>query len=385
MTKLKDKLGFNLFYWDRHFSEALDLMQQKGVKYARLYWDFQSYEIKDDALAWHWRDDAIKQVVDRGMIPVLPFSAGEITGERTWVDETRSYFTVDEIAKFKKFITQVVERYKQYNIIYEAWNEATGSFWVWSWHDAQNDPTVIRSYMNMNRYIAQQVKKIAPDSWFCDLSSVYYPNVHEPFGSNKLAKVIEELKKDVKQTDYISFHPYPLQSINNGMPETLIRDGKIDDLDIPLMYTELGYPLEKSWQGEWNVAQSADKLVRLLLISDAIGIDAMIPYTLRTGQDYSLANSRNKQLELNYIGQAVFDLLDELGDHTFVRQIDTGSHVDFSDDLYVLEYRKGAQLKIAYWTPKETIRQQITWQDYRPELVFETKVKFLNYSDLAKQ
>lgn len=75
MTKLKDKLGFNLFYWDQHFSEALDLMQQKGVKYARLYWDFQSYEIKDDALAWHWRD------------------------------ETRSYFTVDEIAKFKKFIT----------------------------------------------------------------------------------------------------------------------------------------------------------------------------------------------------------------------------------------------------------------------------------------
>lgn len=128
MTKLKDKLGFNLFYWDRHFSEALDLMQQKGVKYARLYWDFQSYEIKDDALAWHWRDDALKQVVDRGLIPVLPFSAGEITGERTWVDETRSYFTVDEIAKFKKFITQIVERYKQYNIIYEAWNEATGFF-----------------------------------------------------------------------------------------------------------------------------------------------------------------------------------------------------------------------------------------------------------------
>lgn len=121
------------------------------------------------------------------------------------------------------------------------------------------------------------------------------------------------------------------------------------------------------------------------MISDAIGIDAMIPYTLRTGQDYSLANSRNKQLELNYIGQAVFDLLDELGDHKFVRKIDTRSHVDFSDDLYVLEYRKDAQLKIAYWTPKETIRQQITWQDYRPELVFETKVKFLNYSDLAKQ
>lgn len=83
------------------------------MKYARLYWDFQSYEIKDDTLAWHWRDDAIKQVVDRGMIPVLPFSAEEITGERTWVDE---------IAKFKKFITQIVERYKQYDIIYEAWN-----------------------------------------------------------------------------------------------------------------------------------------------------------------------------------------------------------------------------------------------------------------------
>ena len=383
MMKLSEKLGFNLFYWDKHFKNALDLMQHVGVKYARPYWDFQSYEMSDDALAWHWRDDVIEQIVTRGLTPVLSFSAGEITDDRSWVDETRSYFSAREIEQFKNFVTQIIERYKQYDIIYEAWNEANGSFWVRSWDDAQNDENVIRSYIEFNNFIGQQVKKIAPNSKFCNLNSVYYPEMHLPQQEKKLSKVMNILSDNLAETDYISFHPYPLKEVDSGLPEVLMRDGKLSKLAIPLMYTELGYPIKSSWQGEWNVTRSADNIVRQILISDSIGVEAIIPYTLRTEQDHSLAEDLNGQFTLNNIGKAIFDLIAELGEYEFSQKIDTGLHTDFVDDLYVFEYRKGNELKIAYWCTMYPVKKQIKWRDYTPELIFDTKVQFLDYEDLA--
>ncbi len=241
--------------------EDLDMMEEAGFKIIRT--DMLWHEIEKEKGVYDFStfDQLLSELDKRNIRPYLILDYGNpLYGCTTSVTTTQC------MEGYKNFIKMAVARYKQYNPIWEIWNEPDViHFWY--------PQPAYQEYTNLVKEAVFVIKSVDPRAVVIGPAvgnlNYPYPFLEECFKRGLLDYV-----------DAVSVHPYrepPLESVIDDYANlrNLIKQYNPDNPDIPIIAGEWG---ESSSQSLRNEENQAKYLLREFLINLYQGIPVTIWY-----------------------------------------------------------------------------------------------------------
>ena len=371
---LVDKLGTMIWTYDSNVIKQLDAAKAIGLSYMRM-----NVYIKNDALDsgigdFATYDFAISEAKKRGFSLLISFHGETPVSNNT---ETNSQFTPSRLTAFKELVSEFVLNHKGNNIVWEAFNEANGSFWTTS-PESKNDEA-IKAWTDFDIWLGAFVKENDPGSTYATLCSIAY--YKEAQDSIQMADSFGIFDSNV---DLISFHPYVPSYANNGRPEVLIRDSSLNDLSpraksLPLIATEFGYSRDVdnpkyTWQGLWSMQDAIKYTIRETLILDYLGWPIISQYALGAN-NYGFLNPNASLTPLAF---AYYNFIKKMNGFTFHRKVNVVANPsDFMQDLYCFEYHSKEKAMIVYWSPIGKVTHSVSINGQTMYLDFSENPKYL--------
>jgi len=296
----------------------LDMIQEAGFKIIRT--DLTWHEIEKEKGVYNFSnfDQLLSELSKRNLRPLLVLDYGNSLYGCTLNTNTSGC-----MQGFKNFVQRAVARYKNYNVIWEIWNEPDcGYFWM-----PQPD---YNGYVNLVKEVAPLIKRIDPNS------TVIAPAV------GKLDPPYTFLEECFKRgllnyVDAVSAHPYrdpPLESViqDYANVRNLIRRYSPYRPNIPIIAGEWG---EYSG-GNWRTKEGQAKyLLREYLINLYQGIpvtiwykwknDGINPYNKDSNWGLVSKNNSTPKEALN----AFKDMTNLLNNAIFVKRLDCSDSTVF--------------------------------------------------------
>ncbi|EQM53262.1 hypothetical protein N692_05435 [Lactiplantibacillus plantarum EGD-AQ4] len=312
--------------------EQLEVAHQVGFKYVRIPVDqlpFESEYDKKVVLVQY----AIDEAIDEKMIPIINFTGG-----------TPGNFSGDQyqqiIIQLKHDISHFIKNNSDKGIIWEAWNEPNGAFWV---NNGIQSPQVTNDWISFDDTIAKLVRKYDKHSLFISGDLEGNPQVNKDL----LVKI--RRSSSFKKSVAVSFHPYLSKTDNNGRPESLLRSFPRYTNTNPYVVTEFGYSVPTNSRvyeqrlGIWTYKQQAAYLTRAVLIMDEKGMPFFTLFnTSNKITNYGIENNG----KLNLAGKELKSLGHKLRGYHFESRVETSN-----DRVLALKYSKQfAPSKIVYWS-----------------------------------
>lgn len=369
-----DKLGTMVWTYDANVIKQLDAAKAIGLKYMRMNVYIKNSALDSGVGDFSTYDFAIDAAIKRGFSLLISFHAETPVANNT---ETNSQFTPERLNTFKELVSEFVLNHKGNNTVWEAFNEANGSFWT-TYPESKSDDA-IKAWTDFDIWLGAFVKENDQGSSFATLCSVaYYAQAKDSVQKADSFGLFDE------NADLISFHPYIPSYVNSGRPEVLIRDSPLSDLSpraksLPLIATEFGYSRDVAspkykWQGLWSMADAIKYTVRESLIMDYLGWPIIIQYSL-SGSNYSFLGPHASLTPLAY---AYYDFIKRMRGFSFYKKIKViDNPSDFMQDLYCFEYHSKSKVMIVYWSPIGEATHSVSINGQTMSLDFSENPKYL--------
>jgi len=360
---ITDKLGTMIWQFDNDIDVQFSLAKSMGIKYIRfnLFQSLQQLNNTPTDDSYAVDNEVIQKAISNGFNPIVGLTTSTKGSDNP---TTHSRMNPTQLANYKLHWQGLVDRWKNNNIIWEALNEANGTFF--SNNDACYNTDVVGAWVDLDKFLANYCRNNDPTGTFSTLCTIEYPGVHY-YTENGINGVRNSINiANTKglfnsDADLISIHPYIVEPSNNGCPEILIRDGTSASMPSgvtqPFISTEFGYSRQcinpndevYSWQGLWDWNSAIELTLRELLIQDLLDYRVICTYALETGANYNMSNNG----VLNPLGLAVSNFISVMNGRTLAEKIPViSNNNDFLDDVYCLRYiKEGSSDLIVYWTP----------------------------------
>ena len=255
--------------WSGDFPRFNPLLKQAGVKWLRLFPEWQIIQPKKDQWNWKVADAMVADARANGI-----HIAGVFCYLAPWAsaDGGTRKFPIKDIQYWRDYVSGTVERYKDDIKYWEVWNEFNGSF-----GDSKNK---VKDYVELVVTAYDAAKKVDPN--------VKIGLSVANFDVGFLDAVIKAGAAD--HFDFICVHPYENlgAAAEGGEVGYLCLAGNLRKMleankqrkDIPLWITEIGFqaPIKADARGD---AEQADMLARAYLLSIAQGFERVFWFEAR--------------------------------------------------------------------------------------------------------
>ncbi len=330
-----------------------------GLKWVRHGFHWESIEKEKGIYDFNVYDRIVEDAHDKGlkMVGCIAFSNKKVYGTHAKDEPGRSAYA--------RFAAALAARYKDYDIVWEIWNEPN-TMTFWGKHGGKgNSESYAEEYINLVKSTVPAMKSANPD---CIILGGSVSNMWTE--SYKWMNFI--FQKGVLKTgiDVWSVHPYGVKSPEDYIAaydstrKMMINAG---GPVLPLMNTERGFPLGKleGYAGgdeRLSHEYQAWHIVRQYLIDQYLDAKGTIWYEW-IGKDKEVGFSLYREGKLLPIYIATKVLIEQLNGYSFEKRIDTNNPLDF-----VLQYKNSSgNLKLVAWTspppmesPDKTIPHSIS-------------------------
>ncbi len=267
--------------------EIFPWMDHLPVKWARLQTGWARVEKVRGQYDWSWLDESVNGLVKRGFKPF--FNVGY--GNPNYTEGDTGYYPMvsdEAIAAWKKFITELVLRYKGRIEYFELWNEPNLSGF---WKPTKPDPA---KYVELVKLTAPVIRENYPEAKIIGgvVSRLPFDFIRSLF-DNGLGKEI----------DIFSFHPYGTRPEDYIGPIRKLRM-LIDEYNpaIRIWQGENGYPSQPNSSGfvgeaPWTENVQAKFMLRRQLLDCSLGIDMTLWFLIVDIHDYPKGSGK-----VNYKG-----------------------------------------------------------------------------------
>ena len=305
--------------------ENLDMIKNLGLTWVRRGFIWEAIEKEKGVYDFSKYDALMDEFKKRGF---------KVVGAIAFSNKLYGTHAKDEPGRtgYAKFAAALAERYKDYDIVWEIWNEPN-TMTFWGRHGKKgNTPEYAEEYYGLVKATVPEMKKANPQCLVLggsvsNMWSESYKWMDAIFADGILKTGI----------DGWSVHPYGLKSPEDYieaydiMRKSMAKHG--GPADIPVLNTERGFPLGKAEGyagGDENLAQEyqAWHVVRQFLIDQLCDVNVTIWYEW-IGSDkegFSLYKP-NQQLPVN---TATKVLIEQLRGYSFDKRIDLGKDRDFA-------------------------------------------------------
>jgi hypothetical protein len=334
----------NGFGTNIHFTgdqQDLDLIAQGGLKFIRmdLFWNLVETMRSFYNFTGTGYDALTEGCANRDMriLYILDYS-------NSLYESARSVRTEQGRRAFAAYAETAAKRYAGKGILWEIWNEPTGStFW--------NPQPSVEDYCKLVEVTAPRVKQADPTGLVLGPASAGIPFdwLEECFGKGLLEWI-----------DALTVHPY-----RSRRPETVINDYNSlrtliaryapEGKNIPIISGEWGYSLV-TWGNSPRLTQleQAEYLVRMFLVNLYQGIPLSIWYDWRDDGTNPSEREHNFGIVANNLAHkdaylAAKNLTSTLSGYSFEKRLPGQTSNDF-----ILEFKRGGSRAIAFWTIYET-------------------------------
>jgi hypothetical protein len=305
--------------------ENLDLIKDLGLTWVRRGFIWEAIEKEKGVYDFSKYDALMDELKQRGF---------KVVGAIAFSNKLYGSHAKDEPGRtgYAKFAAALAERYKDYDIVWEIWNEPN-TMTFWGRHGKKgNTPEYAEEYYGLVKATVPEMKKANPK---CLVLGGSVSNMWSE--SYKWMDAIFEdgiLKTGI---DGWSVHPYGLKSPEDYieaydiMRKSMAKNG--GPADIPVLNTERGFPLGKAEGyagGAENMAleYQAWHVVRQFLIDQLCDVNVTIWYEWigSEKEGFSLYKP-NQQLPVN---TATKVLIEQLRGYSLDKRIDLGKDRDFA-------------------------------------------------------
>jgi hypothetical protein len=333
-------LGINI-HFTQELAGEMDMLAATGVTWIRMDWGWGRTEKQKGVYDFSEPDKLVKLLEKYNLKAIFILSYGNKLYSPV------SPATPESREAFARWAVTAAKRYAGKGILWEMWNEPNIKFW--------------RPKPNVNDYIA--LAKLTGEAFKREV-----PN--EAFIGPTLARMDWEFFEAcfkgglLEYFDAVSVHPY-----RNTAPDTVAPDyGKLRLLidkyapkgkTIPILSGEWGY---SSAEGRLSEEQQARYLARQWLVNIASGVPISIWYDWRDdGDDPKEIEHRfgmvrrphsmppKPPFEAKPAYGASQTLINVLRGYRFEKRLPTNS-----EENWVLQFRRGKEIKWAAWTSKST-------------------------------
>lgn len=372
---LSEKIGIQSWkYWDV-FPEALKTDKSLGFKYVNIAIWFNLKDSKPDGLPdFDGEADKIESALEKCEklgLKVIINIAGQLGN---YNDETKCFYSPDQLNAIKAFLTNIFERFKGRGIIWGSWNEPNGNFWT---HDDYygNNYELTKSWINFQKWMVSESLLIDTNSLNAVSGLVGLPKT-----TDKVLDLEKRLRLFINATSINTHNYVASQEVPGQNPEVLIEKGNIYQTDLPKMCNEFGYPIAgvpgEHWQGDLTMEESAKRLKRQMVIQDYLNYAIMCIYC-DVNNCYNLLNNDGKSA--NYVGRKVSEFIKKMDGYSLDHKIQVFQNVNYEDDLYLFLYKKdGEKDRILYWTPKNFGTHVINFNEYNLNLSFTDDIQIID-------
>ncbi|MZU91202.1 hypothetical protein CJP55_04025 [Lactobacillus plantarum] len=381
---ISEKIGGFIYPYYQNESDVstqVKALKNVGVKYARVPAEFSTKTMLNGSFEIKKLVDTVQKLQSVNIIPII-------------------YFGSEGGAKFpanlnpdlvRSLVKEVVCKFANMGVIWESWNEPNELFWVSNKIEASTNSETIKSWVTMDKYIGSVIQRY-------DGNSPYIiGNFAGSLSDDRLTISIANEQGLFEVGDAISFHPYPLQRINNGRPENLsyTMEPSIIALDrrLPIVTTEIGYSRLKrtnflnhgrldyyfDWQGSWSTKEQGDYLVRSLLMLDSMK-EPIICVFSTAYDNYSITDRSGN---LNYAGKQLRNMLRQLSGYAYARDLLSNS---MNSSQHALLYKDGTREKVVAWVSNGTARVTIYFgKGIKRSVCLTEKPKFFDLSSIQNE
>lgn len=322
-------------------AENLDLIKNLGLTWVRRGFIWEAVEKEKGVYDFSKYDPLMNECKKRGL---------KVVGAIAFSNKLYGGHAKDEPGRsgYAKFAAALAEHYKDYDIVWEIWNEPN-TMTFWGKHGKKgNSPEYAAEYLGLVKATVPEMKKANPK---CRILGGSVSNMWTE--SYKWMDYVFEggiLKTGI---DGWSVHPYGLKSPEDYleaydiMRKSMAKHG--GPADIPVVNTERGFPLGKvegyaGGEAEKALEYQAWHVVRQYLIDQLCDVNVTIWYEWM-GSDkegFSLYKP-DRQLPVN---TACKTLIEQLRGYTIDKRVDLGNPRDFAVRF---TNPSGAE-KIVVWT-----------------------------------
>ncbi len=330
-------LGINI-----HFTEPLpgemELLAATGAKWIRMDWGWGRTEREKGVYDFSQPDKLVAALEKHGLRAVFVLSYGNKLYSPT------SPATPQSRAAFTRWAVAATKHFQNRGILWEMWNEPNG-FWT----PAPN----AADYAVLAREVGAAFEREVPGEALIGpaLARFDWPFFEAAFAGGILPFF-----------DGVSVHPYRSNAPDSAAPDygklrDLIRKYSPEQGKMPILAGEWGYD---SALGRRTEEQQARFLARQWLTNIASGVPLSIWYDWRDdGDDPKNAEHRFGLVRRSHLPNqrvafhpkpsffAAQTLIRALSGYEFEKRLATGDEAD-----WVLQFRRGKQIKIAAWTAK---------------------------------
>ena len=330
----------------------LDKIQELGLKWVRRRFSWEGVETVKGQYDFTSYDKFVNNCKERGLsiIGCMAFSHEKFYGH-----------VKDEPARtgYANFAAACAERYKDYNIIWEIWNEPN-TMTFWGKHGKGNSPQYANEYSNLVKATVRAMKQANPD---CVIAAGSVSNLwSESYNWMSYCFALEDLLK--VDWDIWSVHPYGLKGPEDYIDayahsRGLMVQADNGPTDRPWINSERGFSIGEGegWvDGEENLAYEyqAWTLVRQYLIDLLEGMPITIWYEWSGSEGFAMYSTRDNHPAL----MACKVLVQQLKGYSLDQRIDVENEQDF-----VLRFKNaGENTKLVAWAapPKNQSQDNIT-------------------------
>lgn len=321
--------------------ENLDLIKDLGLKWVRRGFIWEAIEKEKGVYDFSKYDRLMADCKARGF---------KVVGAIAFSNRLYGGHAKDEPGRtgYAKFAAALAEHFKDYDIVWEIWNEPN-TMTFWGKHGKKgNTPEYAAEYYGLVKATVPEMKKANPK---CRVVAGSVSNMWTE--SYKWMDAIFEMGVLKTGIDGWSVHPYGLKSPEDYLEAYDIMRTSMKKFggpaDIPVLNTERGFPLGKAEGdagGEASMVQEyqAWHVVRQYLIDMLCDVDVTIWYEWMGSEKEGFSlYSPDKQLPVNTACKA---LIDEMKGFTLDKRIDLGAPRDFA-----LRFTNASgAVKIVAWT-----------------------------------
>lgn len=262
---------------------------------------------------------------------------------------------------FANYAAALVKRYKGKKIIYEFWNEASGSFWKSKKKKTEDQA---KEFMAMQDLAAKKMRAADPK---CKIAGAALYHIGWKKSIQWLDVCLDQ--KIHKSVDAIAFHAYGGRGDNDivennvawyqAMQKQLAKHGAPEDF--PFMQTEYGINVQfTNWNGspQERELKQAQSIVRCYLVSLLLKMPMNIHYEYKsrkkdTKGDKGLVRMDGTEAPVYEACRVVMRVLNG---YTFDKRLN-----DYGKNTYVLVFNnKSGQTKLAGWTSERDKTQEVT-------------------------
>ena len=333
----------------RYTNQDLDKIKELGLTWVRHGFIWSSVEKVKGEYDFSYYDEAVRNITEKGL---------NIVGCIAFSNQLYGAHAKDEPGRtgYANFAAALVARYKDYNIVWEIWNEPN-TMTFWGRHGGVGNSELYASeYVGLVKAAVPAMKKADPDCIIFGgaVSNMWiesYKWMSYCFRDGLLATGI----------DVLSVHPYGLKAPEDYVfaydtTRTLMLNagGPV----LPLFDTERGFPLGENegyagGDSEHSKEYQAWHIVRQYLIDRYLGVIGTIWYEW-SGTDNEINFSLFSKDEELPVYTATKVMIDQLSGYTFEKRIELNNPRDF----VLMFLNKNGKRKLVAWTsppPMETV------------------------------